>query len=49
MEVENWLKWERKIVEGPYIHHVTGIYGKFANVLNEACKYVKHLRPDPVC
>ena len=48
MEVDDWGKWERKIVEGPYIHHVTGIYGKHADVLTEACKYIPNLKPDAV-
>jgi L-fucose isomerase-like protein len=47
MEVDNWVKWEKKIVEGPYIHHVAGIYGKYAGVLAEACKYI-NLKADPV-
>ena len=48
MEVSDWVKWERKIVESPYIHHVTGIYGRYAKVLAEACKYIPGLRADPV-
>ena len=48
MEVDNWVKWEKKIVNGPYIHHVPGIYGKYANVLQEACKYINGLKADPV-
>ena len=46
VEVENWAKWERKLVEGPYIHHVSGAYGKYAEILMEACKYIPHLTPD---
>lgn len=46
LEVDDWDKWERKIVEGPYIHHVTGIYGKYAAVLGEACKYIPTLKAD---
>jgi len=48
MEVDNWVKWEKKIVDGPYIHHVTGIYGHYADVLGEACKYIPGLRADKV-
>ena len=40
VEVDDWIKWERKFVEGPYIHHVAGIYGKYAPILKEACKYL---------
>jgi len=48
MEVEDWVKWEKKIIEGPYIHHVTGIYGKYADILNEACKYIPELKSDKI-
>ena len=48
MEVEDWIKWEKKIIEGPYIHHVTGIYGKYADILNEACKYINGLKGDKI-
>ncbi len=47
VEVGNWPKWEKKLVEGPYIHHVAGIHGKYADVLHEACKYINFLCPDP--
>ncbi len=46
IEVENWNLWERKLVEGPYIHHVSGIYGKYAEILVETCKYIDNLTPD---
>lgn len=46
-ETENWPKWEHKLVQGPYIHHVAGTYGKVADVLLEACRYIKNLTPDP--
>ena len=41
-------KWERKLVEGPYIHHVAEIEGEYAGVLREFCKYVPHLTIDEV-
>jgi len=47
-EFKDWAKWERKFVEGPYIHHCTGIHGKYAPILFEACKYIDGLTPDPV-
>lgn len=46
IEVDDWAKWEHKIVEGPYIHHVSGVYGKYGEVLYEACKYIAALKPD---
>ncbi len=48
IEVDNWPKWEHKLVEGPYIHHVCGIYGKYGDILAEACKYIDGLEPDAV-
>ena len=47
-EVDDWVKWEYKLVQGPYIHHVAGTYGHVADVLYEACRYIPHLSPDPV-
>lgn len=48
IEVDDWAKWEHKLVEGPYIHHVCGIYGHHGEVLLEACKYIPGLAPDVV-
>jgi len=45
-KVNDWVKWERKFIEGPYIHHVSGIHGKYAGVLKEACKYIPELKFD---
>lgn len=46
IEVDDWAKWEHKIVEGPYIHHVSGVYGNYGEILFEACKYIPFLKPD---
>jgi L-fucose isomerase-like protein len=43
MEVDNWPRWERIIMEGPFIHHVAMMYGNQAKALVEACKYIPHL------
>lgn len=43
VEVEDWKRFERKLIEGPYIHHTACIYGRYRNVLKEACKYVDGL------
>ncbi|GAB2603345.1 L-fucose/L-arabinose isomerase family protein [Spirosoma areae] len=45
-KVDNWPKWERKFMEGPYIHHVSCIHGQYATVLKEACKYIPGLEYD---
>ena len=46
-EVEDWTRWERKFIYGPYIHHVAGMHGQAAPILYEACKYIG-VNPDPI-
>jgi len=48
VEVDDWLQWEKKFIRGPYIHHVAGVHGKLAPVLQEACRYIPGLTPDPI-
>jgi L-fucose isomerase-like protein len=43
MEVDDWPRWEREIMEGPYIHHCSAVYDHCADALEEACKYIPHL------
>jgi L-fucose isomerase-like protein len=43
MEVDDWPRWERRIMEGPYIHHCSAVYAHCADALVEACKYIPHL------
>ena len=45
MEVDDWPRWERIVMEGPFIHHAAMAYGAYANALVEACKYVDGLEP----
>ena len=45
MEVDDWPRWERTIMQGPFIHHTGMIYGRYADALVEACKYVPGLAP----
>ena len=40
MKVSDWEKWERKFIEGPYIHHVACSYGKYLPIVYEAIKYL---------
>ena len=47
-EFKNWAKVERKMVEGPYIHHMSEVYGEYADVLEEFCKYIPELTYDPI-
>jgi len=39
-EVDDWLKWEKHLVEGPYVHHCSGVHAKVAHILAESCKYL---------
>lgn len=48
VEVNDWPLWEHKLVQGPYIHHSTGIHANVIPVIYEACRYINGLTPDPV-
>ena len=48
VEVDNWVKWERKLVEGPYVHHSVGIHADVIPVLYEAMKYIPGIELDLV-
>ena len=48
LEVPDWPAWEQKIIRGPYIHHVAAIHGHLAPVLQESCRYIPGLAPDPI-
>ena len=43
LEVNDWPRWERTFIQGPFIHHAGMVYGHVANALEEACKYVPGL------
>lgn len=47
-EFKDWAKIERKMIEGPYIHHMAEIYGKHSDELKEFCKYISGLCYDPI-
>lgn len=46
MEVNDWPAWEERLVRGPYIHHVSGAYGRYAAVLYEATRFLPGVQPD---
>ncbi len=46
VEMDNWKEFERKIIEGPYIHHTSCVYGKYSKALEEACRYINDLEID---
>ncbi len=39
-------KWERAIIEGPYIHHIAEIPGNYVAELAEFCRYFPEIRLD---
>lgn len=47
-EFDDLDTWERKLIEGPYIHHVSEIEGDYTNEIKEFCKYVSNIGFDPV-
>ena len=47
VKVRNWPLWEEKIIYGPYVHHVAGVYGKLAPAVHEGLKYLG-IQPEPV-
>jgi len=47
LEVADWPLWEEKLIYGPYIHHVSCIYGSFAPALYEAARHIDGLNFDP--
>lgn len=40
IQVDDWPKWEKKFVYGPYVHHVVGMYGDHTVALKEAFRYL---------
>jgi L-fucose isomerase-like protein len=40
LEVDNWKRWEEKLIFGPYIHHIGGVYGHYLGALREAARYM---------
>ena len=39
-------KLEKKIIEGPYIHHMTEVPGDYTEELEEFCKYFEEIQFD---
>ena len=40
-EVDDWKRWEEKLMFGPYIHHLGGAYGNYLPVLREVARYLE--------
>ncbi len=47
-EFKDWAKVEKKMINGPYIHHMSELYGEYADVLEEFCKFIPDLEFDPI-
>lgn len=44
----DWPRIERKLIEGPYIHHMCELPGRHAAALAEFCKFIPDLTFDPL-
>lgn len=47
-EFDNLPAWERKLIEGPYIHHMAEVEGDWTEEIMEFCKFVRNIRFDTV-
>ena len=47
-EFDDLSAWEKKLIEGPYIHHMAEIEGDYTKELKEFCKFVPGLTLDTV-
>ena len=45
-EFENWPALEEKLIYGPYIHHIVGVYADIAPMIYEALRYIDGVEPD---
>ena len=47
-EFKDLSKVEKKLIEGPYIHHMAEVYGSYSDILEEFCKFIPGLTFDPI-
>lgn len=45
-EFNDLSKIEKKLINGPYIHHMSEIYGNYSVILEEFCKYIPNIEFD---
>lgn len=45
---KNLSKIENKLINGPYIHHMSEMYGDYSDVLEEFTKYISDVEFDPI-
>jgi L-fucose isomerase-like protein len=46
LEMNDWPKWEQKLIRGPYLHHTAGVYEHIAPVLYEATRFMPGVEAD---
>jgi L-fucose isomerase-like protein len=44
MKVDDWPRWERTLMQGPWIHHAAMGYDHCGGVLEEMCRFVPDLK-----
>jgi len=44
MKVDDWPRWERTLMQGPWIHHAAMGYDHCGRVLEEMCRFVPDLK-----
>lgn len=45
LEVDDWPRWERQLIEGPFIHHTSALFAQVGDILEKACTFI----PDLTC
>ncbi len=45
-EFDDYKKWEERLIDGPYIHHMAEIEGDYRAALKDFCRFVPGLKPD---
>lgn len=45
MKVDDWLRWERTLIQGPWIHHTAMTYAHCGDTLEQMCRFVPGLEP----
>ena len=46
MEVDDWPLWEERLVKGPYIHHMSGVYADVLPAMAGAVRFIPGLEAD---
>jgi len=44
MEVDDWPRWERTLIQGPFMHHAAMTYGHWAAAIAEAGRFIPGVR-----